>query len=617
MSTILLCFDSRKLLDKWINWLDRRVSMGISFPSAEIEANVANSMSAALVWRMPNHPCIKKWLGIALSQLRSAHNGNYLYSNLCIAFYNMFMGRFAECAIIVNEMRKITSDSPLAKITLKLAEATVHCSSIDSIDPALRSLEEGRAMALQSGMHTLAPAYFWMGMACSMVSGNMAMARELLSEYREPGNLPYMHSCHVSFFTAWYDIADGNPQHAVPHAKSAVHLIEALGEPIYEAYARYLLAYVIHETGDCREAARQLALARDIGSRTGSPLCEYLYYVTDSYMAFRRGDDENGLASLRLALAWGRQSGFSILAAFWRPEILGWLCARALNAGIEVEYTRNLVRKFNLAPEKPPVEIENWPWRVKIYTLGKFELILDGIPAGFSGKVQRKPLFLLKALVALGGRDVKEEHLTDLLWPEADGDQAHSAFTSTVLRLRRLVGNDKAIGVSKGRVSLNPMYCWVDVWAFEEMFGRIRDRLKKSSGAGNAEAAACDKFMETAKNAHRVYGGPLLPEEGSQPWVLPLRSRLRRKFTHLVIGFGAELEASNQREKAAEYYQNALDLDEITDEEIYRRLMIFHLQSGRPNMAIEVYRRCRKTLAVALCAKPSPKTDAIYQDISG
>ena len=66
--------------------------------------------------------------------------------------------------------------------------------------------------------------------------------------------------------------------------------------------------------------------------------------------------------------------------------------------------------------------LEEWPYPIKIYTLGRFEIIRDDEPLHFSGKEQKKPLELLKALIAFGGRDVPEERLTDALWPDADGD---------------------------------------------------------------------------------------------------------------------------------------------------------------------------------------------------
>lgn len=66
--------------------------------------------------------------------------------------------------------------------------------------------------------------------------------------------------------------------------------------------------------------------------------------------------------------------------------------------------------------------MESWPYPIKIHTLGKFEIIKDGRPLVFAGKVQKKPLEILKAVIAFGGRDVPVDTITDALWPDADGD---------------------------------------------------------------------------------------------------------------------------------------------------------------------------------------------------
>jgi DNA-binding SARP family transcriptional activator len=150
------------------------------------------------------------------------------------------------------------------------------------------------------------------------------------------------------------------------------------------------------------------------------------------------------------------------------PSAFSYLDVRkSARAGIEIEYIRELIRKRNLVPSDRPVEIEEWPWPVRIYALGKFEIIKEDRPVVFSGKVQQKPLALLKVLIALGGKDVPEEQLTDILWPDADGDLAHKSFEIALHRLRLLAGNDKAIRLKEGLLSLDPAHCWVDVWAFE------------------------------------------------------------------------------------------------------------------------------------------------------
>jgi hypothetical protein len=66
---------------------------------------------------------------------------------------------------------------------------------------------------------------------------------------------------------------------------------------------------------------------------------------------------------------------------------------------MEEEYVHELIRRLNIVPDPPPWHLENWPWPIKVFTLGRFELIKEGKPIRFSRKVQQKPLSMLKALI--------------------------------------------------------------------------------------------------------------------------------------------------------------------------------------------------------------------------
>jgi hypothetical protein len=52
--------------------------------------------------------------------------------------------------------------------------------------------------------------------------------------------------------------------------------------------------------------------------------------------------------------------------------------------------------------------------------------------------------------VAFGGRDVSIEHLVDALWSEAKGDTARASVDTTILRLRRLLGDATALILDGG-----------------------------------------------------------------------------------------------------------------------------------------------------------------------
>ena len=155
---------------------------------------------------------------------------------------------------------------------------------------------------------------------------------------------------------------------------------------------------------------------------------------------------------------------------------------KALEEGIEVDYVRELIRRNRLAPDPANPDLEQWPWPVKVYTLGRFGLLVDDRPVEFGRKVQQKPLALLKALVALGGREVPEAKLTEFLWPEADGDLAHNSFEVALSRLRKLLGTDEALTLKEGRLSLSNRQCWVDVWAFARSLGQAEKARKEGKG---------------------------------------------------------------------------------------------------------------------------------------
>jgi hypothetical protein len=145
-----------------------------------------------------------------------------------------------------------------------------------------------------------------------------------------------------------------------------------------------------------------------------SPYVDFMYQLTRAHIELDSGREAEGLTALTKGMALGKAWGL-VNSQIWTPSIMAKLCAKALEAEIEVEYVQHLIRRRGLIPEAAQVEIEAWPRPLKVYTLGRFALLKDGQPLRFSGKAQRRPLALLKAIIALGGRAVREEALMDRL----------------------------------------------------------------------------------------------------------------------------------------------------------------------------------------------------------
>jgi DNA-binding SARP family transcriptional activator len=145
---------------------------------------------------------------------------------------------------------------------------------------------------------------------------------------------------------------------------------------------------------------------------------------------------------------------------------------------------------------------------IDVRTLGRFDIHIRGTPLRFARRAPQRTLQLLGVLTAHGGRSVSVGTIADLLWPDAEGFDAERAFTTTLHRLRRLLGIAESVHLVAGQVWLAPEICGVDAWQLE--------RALRS-------AANPDELVE----ALELYEGPFLGDDPS-PWALAARARLDR-----------------------------------------------------------------------------------------
>jgi len=252
-----------------------------------------------------------------------------------------------------------------------------------------------------------------------------------------------------------------------------------------------------------------------------------------------------------------------------------------------------------------PLDIDDWPWPIRVYTLGRFSLVLDGEAVRFSGKAQKRPLLMLKALIALGGRGVRAAGLSDALWPEAEGDAAQRAFDTTLHRLRRLLGNDEAVELGDGLVTLNARLVWVDAWAFERMLGQagrsLKEKKKKAGG----------RLLDRALS---IYQGPFMAGDADLSLYMQMGERLRSKFLRSIGELGRLYEGAGEFERAIDRFKRGIEVDDLA-EEFYLGLMLCYKRLGRAAEAMGVYNRLEKTLSTRLEIKPSPASRAVYEDL--
>lgn len=243
---------------------------------------------------------------------------------------------------------------------------------------------------------------------------------------------------------------------------------------------------------------------------------------------------------------------------------------------------------------------------IRIFTLGRFSIAMKNKPVNFCGKGQRKALELLKTLIAFGGREVGEVRLCEALWPDSDGDVAHTTFSVTLHRLRKLLGTEALI-LSDSRLTLNSKICWVDVWSVERLIGETRRLLHTSPVDGQ-------KVTDLIHHTLSIYHGPYLGNEDEQAWFLSYRERLHSRFLRTVLQVCTYLEKNNQCDIAIELYEYGIEVDDLS-ETLYLQLMKCYFKQGKYSEALKVYQRCNNLLKAHYGISASNEMQSLHRSL--
>lgn len=589
--------------DPWIAEMDRLIRADPACLTAEIEAEVVAS-GVAIMFRAPAHPMLDDWAERGLHIIRTRKVSG-LESPLIHFLLQraIWRGDFALGQRVVADIRAsldLHQAPPLAAIGLELWSGALavlldeHAQGQQHFDVAL---EIGRhnGIAMLNGLILGSAVYG------ALSVGDLDQASQLL-ERMQASVLPGRHADQrfVHHLRSGLALLRGDLQTARSVLEGTT--LEP-GPPFICALNWIVLSMVLVEQRDWMGAQAWLQRSLQMSEAIHADQLRFTALLVMADLHLRTGDEPQALESLASALALGRiRAYFTIAPTFWQPQVMSRLCAHALAHDIESDYVTLLIRKRGIP--SPPSWPDNWPWPVKVFTLGRFSLLVNDMPLHSQGKVQRKTLELLQALIALGGRDLDATTLTQALWPDAEGDAAHHALESCVHRLRKLIGRE-AVAMHGGRIGLDPQRCWVDAWALERSLANLREALSVGTHA--------DRIPTQLARMQALYRGPFL-SQCSQPWLLATRERLRGRYLRSLDAAARYFEAAGQMLLALEPLHQGIDLDPFS-EDFYRRLMVLYQRLGRPADALAIWHRCQRTLGAGLGISPSAQTEDLAHEL--
>ena len=607
-------------LKKWISIMGRIMHQYPEFPSRELEARVLSILVFALTHYNPAHPNIRLWAERTLSILKHIKNHDQrIYYLFSISHYYGWTGNLPKRGVLDELIKKTSPFTPIKAQLMQKMYSAAYARQIISKQECLDLVSEGLDIANKSGVHFFDHMIIVQAVYLFLAINDLKRAEEFLKMMAPMVNRSNaLHVIQYDTLCGWLDYLQGNASLAIEKIGQSLELSIRAHIPFAQGLCRVALTQVLYDQGKYKEAEKHykhgLKIARAMKSKSLKFTSYFIHthWLLDERNKHTSETENKGLRILKKCMVLGKQYGLVNVYFAWGQR-MAYLSLKALENNIEVHYVRHLIHKLELFPDTPPYACENWPWALKIYTLGNFKILHDEVPVALSKKSQIKPIELLQFLVVNHDKAVELDHISGMLWPDAQGDYAHQTLDTTIHRLRKLLGSNDAVIAEAGRLMLNPKTCWVDVQAFDSLF-ESEEELLHGSDTSIKQSDRDRKVRKLGRRIFNLYKGDFFAQGALPSWAISFRDSLHDRFTHFIEMLGDYYERNRDTVQAVRIYKKGLEIDNQA-ELFYQRLMLLYHSHGRTAEAAALYKHCEVILSRTLGIEPSDKTREIYQSI--
>jgi ATP/maltotriose-dependent transcriptional regulator MalT/DNA-binding SARP family transcriptional activator len=584
-------------MDRWIDVIEELLNQPIPFSTTDAELRAYASAVTAFMRRKAESPLLLVYTERLHALVeRDAHGNAKVSAASMLLNYYVFCADFPAGARLVALIHPVLGHAEVSPLSRALWLGRVALFNImqGMYAEGLRTTAEALAIAEEHGLIGHQAFLYYMRHLALLHQNDVREIQRNLARFEAAADQKRPLEMHaVAMGRLHLELRNGHADRAVAFGETAVQAADQGGFAAMQARSRVGLAVALTECGRHAQAQERIAQARALVANTPYRLMEHEFSMVLAYSHSLLGDVQRCRELLAKVFQSARTTG-RINLGFLSRQLRAHLFTEALRAGIEPAMVRTLIRQFAVDPGA--TADETWPWRFRVMTLGELVVHKDENLLVTRGK--GKLLEMLKLITAAGGAPLAATAAGATLWPDVDGDVAAKNLDTTLFRLRKLLGADDVVRLQDGKLSLDPRQVWVDAWAFE----RLAHAVRELQG---------DALIAHAQSALRLYRAHFLEHEADQPWVLPVRERLKAAALELVKSAGRALEDKCAWAEATRLYQQAIAIDSLA-EPAYRRLMLCYREQGEDAEALNVYRRCRSTLSIVLGIQPSPETQALY-----
>lgn len=565
-------------MDHWVATLHR--SLPARWLSAELEAQVM-ACGLAIILRDQKHPLLSPWAERGLQLVRQLPPGpvRMRLANFLVQ-YHLWRGEFGRTTMVIDALPGLDLTSvPPSEALLWHQSVASHARFVAEHARGQQEVAAALALARRKGMHQHLYALHALGVSLALAGHDQHLASEHLAAMKPVlDQMPQDDQTHYWNFGAGLALLRGEGPQALALARMTISNSMEIGGAYRTAAHRLSLGQILLEQGDTGGALAELEQAHALaqGIDAGLLVFSCSLFQAAGKIDLRCFDAADTL--LRQALPEAARQDFRTTAGWWLPVRVAQVLQRALTLGIEPDWCRQFIQRRRLVSAEP--QFAAWPWPLKLRGFGELQVLLDDRALKHvGGKTAQRPLDLLRALLAHLPHPLPVNTAVQWLWPDTDAPAGRKAFDVALLRLRRLLGDERLLCLEGSRLRLDPMWAWSDVGAFLQLLTEI----------GSAQGADQQQLLSWADALLNLYRGPFLNNEDVD-WINTTRGRLRQKFVLAMRQLSQRL-AETDVDAAIAVLERALDADP-TAESIASRLMRLHVSQGRRSEAARVLNMC-------------------------
>jgi ATP/maltotriose-dependent transcriptional regulator MalT/DNA-binding SARP family transcriptional activator len=441
-----------------------------------------------------------------------------------------------------------------------------------------------------------------------IAQGDHRGAERLLAECKRKGE-----ETSNAFFTASAahllaitHLFQGRLDRAKKESDAALAIQRRSGSRLFHGV--YLIASgAIHmKLGKAAEAERELTAALRILRQCRAVQQEANAHLLLASMNLRRKREAAARKHLSAGFGIGEERGFTYYALL-KQEELSSLAAAAIDRDIEPDYCRRLIAGPAAQQANPGV---------RIYCLGEFRVIRNGVVINDGEWKSRLAKTLVKLLAVRGGQKLTRDEVAETLWPDADAARKPLLLNSLLHRTRKVLEpdgpatrGDSCVIQNGGLLTLNPRKVWTDVHEFSTLHAAARQkRASRDQDTG--------KTLALYDQAFGLYQGDILPGDLFHDWAQGHREHIRKIHSEMLTHAASLTEAQEDRNRTFTYYERMFSLDPC-NEMACRWLMAWHLAEGQRSDAVRLFERCQLALRKELDIEPDDQTRRLYRSIIG